>query len=225
MRNSSFHCEMFVGACRSKRHAQVCGRAWLNHQTRVVEHKKEAEVIGLSSNKCHLRGKETETPTQRLRTLSSIVFLLRPQFAGSWSSQGMRVLPRGGPCRLPSASSKRVLSSDFPDLAASPWLAEADEDSSHTLSQVLGGVGRRKKPLPLGGVLGDSLGMGGFHLEIFYDRQFNSFQTDCQYSKKPCLTWRSWWYLLKSLLISQSKLQKQPESCYFSCIFKENALV
>lgn len=57
-----------------------------------------------------------------------------------------------------SVSSKRVLSSDFPDLAVSLCPARADEASSHTLSQVLDGVGRRRKPLPLGGVLGDSLG-------------------------------------------------------------------
>ncbi|OWK13814.1 TMEM128 [Cervus elaphus hippelaphus] len=45
-----------------------------------------------------------------------------------------------------------------PDLAVSLCPARADEASSHTLSQVLDGVGRRRKPLPLGGVLGDSLG-------------------------------------------------------------------
>lgn len=78
-------------------------------------HEKEVEVIGLSSISVIL-GKRQETPTQRLRTLNSVVFLAKASVHGELEQPRREALPKRWSVEAAfSASSKRVLSSDFPD--------------------------------------------------------------------------------------------------------------
>ena len=90
-----------------------------NRQTRAVGHEKEVEVIGLSLNKCHLRGKETETPTQRLRTLNSVVFLAKASVRGELEQPRRESAAQRWSVEAAFCFLEKGFSSDFPDLATS----------------------------------------------------------------------------------------------------------